>query len=221
MGTRSELCDRADPPTPVPGAPWGRRIVGVVVAADAPTPTMVVEALEVTKVVEVVEVVDPGVVVVVDPGVVVVVEPGVVVVVVVDPGVVVVVVPGVVVEVVVAPAVVVVVVASSQVGTVTVLSSIVTAPPIAKTRPLTIAPVLSVIDVVARIDPAKWVVVPKVAELPTCQNTLHACAPFSSVMVLDDAVVRVEPAWKMNTEFRFPPPLRVRVPVRPMDEVDR
>ena len=66
--------------------------------------------------------------------------------------------------------------AKRQVGTVIVLSSIVTAPLIARARPFTVAPVFSVIDVVARIDPAKSLVVPKVAELPTCQNTLHACA---------------------------------------------
>jgi len=81
-----------------------------------------------------------------------------------------------------------------HVGTVIVLSSMVTAPPNAKTRPFTVAPVFSVIDVVARMEPAKFVVVPKVAELPTCQNTLHACAPFSSTTVLVDAVVSVDPA---------------------------
>ncbi len=101
-----------------------------------------------------------------------------------------------------------------------VLSSIVTAPPSARTRPFTVAPVFRVIEVVARIVPAKSVVVPRVAELPTCQNTLQACAPFSSATVLVEAVVSVEPAWKMKTESRFPPPLRVTVPVRPMDEAE-
>jgi len=80
-----------------------------------------------------------------------------------------------------------------QVGTVMVLVSMVTAPPSARARPLIVAPVSSVIDVVAIIVPAKFVVVPRVAELPTCQNTLQACAPFSSTTVLDDAVVSVEP----------------------------
>src|SRR5665213_993235 len=82
-------------------------------------------------------------------------------------------------------------------------------------------PAAHVIDVVARIDPAKFVVVPRVAELPTCQNTLHACAPFSSATTLVDAVVKDDPASKMKTESGLPPPLRVTVPVRPMDEVER
>src|SRR5665213_232868 len=112
-------------------------------------------------------------------------------------------------------------VAKRQVGTVIVLSSMVTAPPRARTRPFTAAPVFNVIDVVARIDPAKFVVVPRVAELPTCQNTLHACAPFSSATTLVDAVVKDDPASKMKTESGLPPPLRVTVPVRPMDEVER
>jgi hypothetical protein len=116
---------------------------------------------------------------------------------------------------------VVVDVAREHVGTVTTLSSMVTAPPNAKARPLTVAPVFSVIDVVARIEPAKFVVVPKVAELPTCQNTLHAWAPFSRATVLEVAVVNVDAAWKMKTESASPAPLSVTVPVRAMDEVDR
>lgn len=108
-----------------------------------------------------------------------------------------------------------------HVGTVIVLSSIVTAPPIARTRPFTVAPLLRVIEVVARIDPAKLVVVPNVAELPTCQNTLHACAPFSSRTELVEAVVKVEPASNMKTESGFPAPFNVTVPVRPIEEVER
>ncbi len=118
-------------------------------------------------------------------------------------------------------AVVVVDDARRQVGTVIVLSSMVTAPPSARTRPFTVAPVFSVIDVVARIDPAKLVVVPRVAELPTCQNTLHACAPFSSATLLVDAVVSDDPASKMKTESGLPSPLRVTVPVKPIEEVER
>ena len=41
---------------------------------------------------------------------------------------------------------------------------------------------------------------PSVAELPTCQNTLHSCAPLISVTVLPDAVISVESVWKMKTE---------------------
>jgi RecA/RadA recombinase len=81
-----------------------------------------------------------------------------------------------------------------QVGTAIVLASMVTAPVLARTRPVTVAFVLSVIDVDARIEPLNCVVVPSVAELPTCQNTLHACAPFSRATTLPDAVVNVDPA---------------------------
>jgi hypothetical protein len=159
-----------------------------------------------------------GVNVVVTPGV-----PAASVVVVPEPAMVVVVAEPAMVVVVAEPASVVVVVdvARRQVGTVIVLSSMVTAPPRARTRPFTVAPVSSVADAVARIVPAKLVVVPKVAELPTCQNTLHACAPFSSTTELDEAVVSVEPASKMNTESGLPAPFKVTVPVNPIDEVER
>jgi hypothetical protein len=54
--------------------------------------------------------------------------------------------------------------------------------------------VFSVADVKAMIVPEKSEYDPRVAELPTCQKTLHAWAPFSSRTVLLDAVIRVEPA---------------------------
>ena len=41
--------------------------------------------------------------------------------------------------------------------------------------------------------PTKSVLVPSVAELPTCQNTLHACASLISVTELFVAVVSVDP----------------------------
>lgn len=53
---------------------------------------------------------------------------------------------------------------------------------------------LSVIEVNANIEPLNWLVVPKVAELPTCQKTWHACAPFSSTTWLPVAATKVEPA---------------------------
>ncbi len=89
--------------------------------------------------------------------------------------------------------VVVVVGAVEQVGIVIELDSRVTPPVWAKMRPLTVAPVFRVTEVSANMVPAKFVVVPRVAELPTCQKTLHACAPFSNTTLLDEAVVRVEP----------------------------
>jgi hypothetical protein len=141
-------------------------------------------------------IVDPGASVVVVPGfvtgflVVVVVVGCVVVVVPVDE---VVVVP--VDEVVVVPVdEVVVVVAAEQIGALIVLSSSVTAPVCANTRPFTLAPVVNVADVNASIVPTNEVVVPSVAELPTCQKTLHACAPPVRTTELPVAVVKVDPA---------------------------
>ena len=164
----------------------------------------------------VVVVVGGTVVVVVAGTVVVVVVAGTVVVVVVVGTVVVVVVVGTVVVVVVVGTVVVVVLA--QEGTLIVLSSKVTAPLRARTRPVTDAPVSSVAEVRAMMVPTKSVVsVPRVAELPTCQNTLHACTP--PVNRTDagpvDPVVRVLPAWNTNTELAFP--VRVSGPLSVME----
>ena len=55
----------------------------------------------------------------------------------------------------------------------------VTAPVRAKTRPVTLAPVVTVPLIFARMLPAKAVFVPSVAELPTCQNTFPAVAPLA------------------------------------------
>lgn len=70
--------------------------------------------------------------------------------------------------------VVVVAAAAAHVGTFTVLLLRVTAPVCASNRPCTLAPLFKVTDVCARIVPTNDVVVPSVAELPTCQKTLHA-----------------------------------------------
>jgi hypothetical protein len=177
------------------------------------------DVVEVVDPGDVVEVVDPGdVVVVVDPGdVVVVVDPGDVVVVV-DPGDVVVVVdPGDVVVVVDPGDVVVVVPVVLHADSVMVLSSRLTWPFLANTRPFTLAPVCTVAEVNAKMLPTNVVSVPSVAELPTCQKTLHAWAPPMSLTVLFDEVIRVDPAWKMNTALAFPS--RVTVPVRPNPDV--
>lgn len=71
------------------------------------------------------------------------------------------------------------VVASAEVDTpheeaVIVLVSIVTAPLRARARPFKFAPVFRVMLVSASMFPTKFVVVPRVAELPTCQNTLQS-----------------------------------------------
>ena len=55
----------------------------------------------------------------------------------------------------------------------TVFVSSVTAPFRARALPDTLAPVFMVMLVSARIFPTNVVVVPRVAELPTCQNTLQ------------------------------------------------
>ena len=61
------------------------------------------------------------------------------------------------------------VVAGEQLGLVMVLVSKVTAPFRASVRPSTVAPVVSVIEVNARMFPLNEEPVPSVAELPTCQ----------------------------------------------------
>jgi hypothetical protein len=96
--------------------------------------------------------------------------------------------------------------------------SSVTAPLRASNRPSTSAPVFAVIDVRAMMLPWKSVVVPSVAELPTCQNTLHARAPLIRLTPLFDAVVRVDPIWKMKRAFGFPAASRVRSPVSWADD---
>jgi len=168
-------------------------VVVVVGALVVVTPDVVVTGDVVLVVTEVVEVVDAvvgaDVVVWADVVVVVDLDGAVLDVVVVDLDVVVV-------DVADDAAVVVVVptTAAAHVGSVMTLSSRVTAPLRAKTRPLTSAPVLSVMDVSAISVPLNWLVVPSVAELPTCQKTWHACAPFSSTTRLPVAATNVEPA---------------------------
>lgn len=80
-----------------------------------------------------------------------------------------------------------------QAGTVMTSSSRVTAPLRASARPIIVSPVVTVIDCSARIFPWNAEFVPSVAELPTCQYTLQACAPLVSKMWLDELVMSVEP----------------------------
>ena len=56
---------------------------------------------------------------------------------------------------------------------------------------------------------------PRVAELPICQNTLQGLAPFTSMTLLADAVMRVLPAWKIQTVSADALGVELRVPVRP------
>jgi hypothetical protein len=99
-----------------------------------------------------------------------------------------------------------------QAGTVMASSSRLTAPLRASTRPMMVSPVCTVIDVRARTVPAKVELVAMVAELPTCQKTLHAWAPLARTIVVPVSVIRVDPAWKMKTAFWSPPASRVSEP---------
>jgi hypothetical protein len=99
-----------------------------------------------------------------------------------------------------------------------VLSSKVTAPFRAYNPPSELAPVTRVIDVPATMFPTKFVPDPNVAELPTAQKMLHACAPLINAILAFDAVVSEEPIWKTQAAFALPCASRVKVPVRPADE---
>lgn len=94
------------------------------------------------------------------------------------------------------------------------LVSRLTCPLRARTRPATVVVVCTEIEVNAIMVPTNVVFVPNVAELPTCQNTLQAVAPPVSATVLLEAVINVDPAWKMNTALGSPCALSVTVPVK-------
>ena len=98
--------------------------------------------------------------------------------------------------------------------------SSVTAPVRAKSLPSTVVPVVAAIDARARTFPLNVVVVPRVAELPTCQKTLHAWAPLIRLTLLPEAVIRVEAIWKMKTAFGSPWPSNVKVPLSAIGPVD-
>jgi hypothetical protein len=96
----------------------------------------------------------------------------------------------------------------------TLLLSIVTAPFRARALPDTmLAPLFRAMLVSARILPLNAVVVPRVAELPTCQNTLQSEPPL--IMRTDEllAVVSLLPIWKMKTALLLPSASRVSSPV--------
>ena len=127
--------------------------------------------------------------------------------------------PGVVVVVTPPPEPVVVVVdAAGHVPLVMVLVSSVVAPLRANVLPSAVAPVVTVIDVKARTVPVNTEFVPSVAELPICQKTLQGDAPPMRLTRLAEAVVSVEPAWKMKTASPSPWASRVRIPVNPSED---
>ena len=185
---------------------------GVVAFVVADVSAVVDDGVVAFVVADVAAVVDDGVVladgvveVVVSDGVVDVVVFGGVVDVVVPGGVVDVMVPGGVVDVVVC-------VGAVHLERVMVLVSRVTAPFRASSLPLIVAPVWAVIEARARTVPTNLEPTPIVAELPTCQKTLHACAPLIRATLLFVFMMSVLADWKMNTAFESPCALSVTVP---------
>jgi hypothetical protein len=82
-----------------------------------------------------------------------------------------------------------------------------------------VSPVVTVIDCKARMLPWNIELVPSVAELPTCQNTLQAWAPLVRKTWLAESVTRVEPTWKMKTAFESPCAFRISAPPTSSDDV--
>ena len=104
--------------------------------------------------------------------------------------------------------------AMSQDGALMVLLSRVTAAVEASRRPVTVAPVCAVTEARASTVPTKVELVPRVAELPTCQKTLQEAWEVVNLTTLREPVIRVLEAWKMNTAFGFVRLSSVSVPVR-------
>jgi hypothetical protein len=82
----------------------------------------------------------------------------------------------------------------------------------ASKRPVIVAPVAAVMLAPARIVPLMFAPVPIVAEVPTCQKTLQACAPPEKFTVLELLKTRLDDAWKIQTSLALP--LKVTLPVR-------
>jgi hypothetical protein len=77
-----------------------------------------------------------------------------------------------------------------------------------------VLPPALVTDASAMIVPTKVEPEPRVAELVTCQKTLHGLAPLMKLTLLDEAVTRDEDALKIQTELGSFCPSSVSVPVR-------
>jgi hypothetical protein len=84
----------------------------------------------------------------------------------------------------------------------------------ARSLPSTTAFENNVIESMAMIVPEKVEAPPKVAELPTTQNTFFACAPLIRIISLFAAVTSVLPDFNMKDALTSPPPSRVRGPVK-------
>ena len=103
--------------------------------------------------------------------------------------------------------------AAQPVGALITLASRVTAPLRAKSRPVTVAPVVAAIEVSAITVPTNVEPVPSVAELTTCQKTLHGFAPLMSDTTLLEPVIKVLAAWNTNDAFGSFWASRITVPV--------
>jgi hypothetical protein len=103
---------------------------------------------------------------------------------------------------------------TAHVWTLTIFVSRVTLPPNANAPPFNTAAVSSVTEAAARILPWNALSVPKVAEDPTCQNTLQANAPPVSTIPEPVAVIKELPIWKYQASLDEPVPARAKTPVR-------
>jgi len=103
-------------------------------------------------------------------------------------------------------------------GAVIVSSIMVTAAVSANRPPWHETPELAVMDASAMMVPTNEVLVPRVAELPTCQKTLQAWAPLIRTTEAAVAVVMVEPNWKTKRLLALFWPSSVSFPVRPPEE---
>ena len=89
-------------------------------------------------------------------------------------------------------------------GLMIVLDCKVTAPVSDNALPFGAAPVPSEMEAWARMLPLKMEVVPSVAEVPTCQKMLAACAPPCRMNWLPLKVVSALAIWKMKTLLVLP-----------------
>ncbi|KAF4621643.1 hypothetical protein G7Y89_g14507 [Cudoniella acicularis] len=101
-----------------------------------------------------------------------------------------------------------------------VFVSIVRVPPRANKPPLLLAPPSAVTETCARIVPANAMLIPKVADVPTCQKTLQGKPPPESITAEPTEVTKVEPIWKYQASVGDPVPASIKVPVSCADELN-
>jgi hypothetical protein len=92
------------------------------------------------------------------------------------------------------------------------LPSSVIAPSAASRRPSTRVVAPTVMPTSTISVPVKRADAPIVADPPTTQNTLQACASLISATVVEAAIVSAPPIWKMKTASGRPSASRVSVP---------